>query len=493
MRATSTLLTCTLWLLASCTGTLDAPDANDRNDAPGLDARRSFETGSGEDAFTSTEDTGPSTEDASRSMEDAWTTEDASASSDAPVLVDSASPLGDYAPDDGPEAGGGRVVAVSTAAQLVAAIAAANPGDEITLADGTYALDGTVAVTRPGTADGRIFVRAQNPQRATITVCADIGFRIDAPFWIFENLVLRSRCTSVSDHAFQVIGRGDDFILRRNRSEDFFAHVKLNGTGGLWPDRFWAIDNDFRDSMAIPADGPFNVLNIDGGNAHVIRGNRFVDIAVSTARHASSIYLKATTRDAIIEENMVVCLRTLTSTGPTRGIWGGDQTGTGGICDGDCANVRNINRNNIVLNCQGGSGNRFGLGSSNERDVVYLHNLVHRVTQNFYVGSNPGPVLFRANLLYADFLITAGEGRPTLEANTMIGAAGMTALYANPDAADFALRAGESLLRVARDDRAPHDFCRHARGAMTDIGPIDYGHPRAADCVARIRTIYEGL
>lgn len=431
--------------------------------------------------------------DASREAEGGSSDLDGALAGDARVEEDGGPMEGLYEPDDGPEAGSGRVVAVSTVGELVAAIAAASPGDEITLADGAYDLAGIVAVTRPGAADQRIFVRARNARRATITVCADIGFRIDAPYWVFEDLVLRSRCTRESDHAFQVIGRGSDLIIRRNRSEDFFAHVKLNGTEGRWPDRFWAIDNEFRATMPIPADGPFNVLNIDGGDAHVIRANRFVDIAVDAARHASSIYLKATTRDALVEQNLVVCLKTLSSVGPTRGIWGGDQTGTGGICDGDCANVRNVNRNNIVLNCQGGSGNRFGLGSTNERDVSYLHNLVHRVTQNFYVGANPGPVLFRANLLYADFLYTDGPGRPTLEDNTMVGAAGMAELYADPDRADFTLRPGQALPRVARDARVLHDFCGHPRRESTEIGPIDYGHPDAAACIARIRATYDAL
>jgi hypothetical protein len=461
-------------LVAGCTteGALpDAPGDVGELDVPRADRDASFDAPPGDDAPLGDDAPPPDTD-----------------TPDAPTLP------GDYDPDDGPEAGSGRVVSVRTASELVAAIGAAAPGDEITLEDGTYALDGIVAVTRPGTPEDRIFVRARNPLQATITVCADIGFRIDAPYWIFEHLVLRSRCTSVSDHAFQVIGGGNDFILRRSRSEDFFAHVKLNGTGGAWPDRFWAIDNEFRDTIAIPADGPFNVLNLDGGDGHVVRGNRFVDIAVATARHASSIYLKATTRDAIIESNVVVCLRTLASTGPTRGIWGGDATGSGGICDGDCANVRNITRNNLVLHCEGGSGNRFGLGSTYERDVVYLHNLVHRVTQNFYDGQNPGPVLFRANLLYADFFISStGPGRPLLEENTTLGAAGMAALYVDPDAADFTLRSPSSLPRVARDDRAPHDFCGHARGPMTDIGPIDYSHPAAAECVARIRALYDAL
>ena len=119
---------------------------------------------------------------------------------------------------------------------------------------------------------------------------------------------------------------------------------------------------------------------------------------------------------------------------------------------------------------------------------------MHRVTQNFYDGVYPRPVSFRANLLYADFFISStGPGRPILEENNTLDAAGMAALYVDPDAADFTLRAPGSLPRVARNARAPHDFCGHARGPMTELGPIDYSHPAADECVARIRAIYDAL
>ena len=77
--------------------------------------------------------------------------------------------------------------------------------------------------------------------------------------------------------------------------------------------------------------------------------------------------------------------------------------------------------------------------------------------------------------------------------NTTVGATGMSALFAAPASADFSLNPGQSLPKVARDARALFDFCGHPRSALTDIGPIDYGHPEAAACVAHIRDLYSDL
>src|SRR3954452_962908 len=96
----------------------------------------------------------------------------------------------DYTPDDGPAATGLHVVAVQTAAALTAAIAAAKPGDEITLGDGSYRLDANIAVGRPGTPSARIFVRAAHAGHAILELCSTEGFQVSASDWIFEDLIV---------------------------------------------------------------------------------------------------------------------------------------------------------------------------------------------------------------------------------------------------------------------------------------------------------------
>jgi poly(beta-D-mannuronate) lyase len=58
-----------------------------------------------------------------------------------------------------------RTVPVSNASQLVTAVATAQPGDTIVLADGTY---GGFTITRSGSVDAPIVIQAQNRGRATV-------------------------------------------------------------------------------------------------------------------------------------------------------------------------------------------------------------------------------------------------------------------------------------------------------------------------------------
>lgn len=59
---------------------------------------------------------------------------------------------------------GARIVNVSTDAQLVAALASALPGDDITLADGTFGTGATsFIVSKPGTAGARIAIHGKTP------------------------------------------------------------------------------------------------------------------------------------------------------------------------------------------------------------------------------------------------------------------------------------------------------------------------------------------
>src|SRR4051812_14035196 len=86
-----------------------------------------------------------------------------------------------------------RVVPVADATQLAAAIAAAMPGDEIVLADGTYGLAGATCGAA-GTAAAPIVVRAASPLGAKIQFNGLEGFKVTAPHWHFEDLDIRGVC-----------------------------------------------------------------------------------------------------------------------------------------------------------------------------------------------------------------------------------------------------------------------------------------------------------
>jgi hypothetical protein len=406
----------------------------------------------------------------------------------------------DYAPSDGPKATGAKVVPVATAAALLDAIGKANPGDAITLAPGTYRLNANVPVNRPGTSAQRIFVRAQQPLGATIELCSTEGFQVSAADWIFEDLVIKGVCPGPDDneHAFHITGAAHETILRYNKVVDFKSHVKLNldnTTSRIWPNDTWYIGNVWMDTAAQPGAKPFNALNIDGGRRHIVRGNRFVDLVSVEDRRASAIYPKITTRDMIVEQNLIICQKRVTGGGDRAGISTGEAWNPSPYCDTDCANVGNVYRNNIVIGCNG-PGNSFGIGVGYEKSTVYLHNTEHAVKRNYFNGnanSSGADVVFVGNILYEDWLFD-GPGRPTQMATVIAKAAGAAAMFVDAAHGDFTLKDGSAIRgKLARDSRAPHDFCGHCRADTTDIGAIDYSDPRATQCLAAVKSMYDGL
>src|ERR1041384_7438130 len=109
-------------------------------------------------------------------------------------------------------------VSVGTPAELTAAISAAQPGDEIVLADGTYAMTGVTCAT-PGTAAQPITVRAATQLGAKIQFDALEGFHITAGNWHFDGLDIPGVCADDSncEHAFHVTGPADGFVLRNSK------------------------------------------------------------------------------------------------------------------------------------------------------------------------------------------------------------------------------------------------------------------------------------
>ena len=124
-----------------------------------------------------------------------------------------------------------RVVPVATSAELTTAIGAAVAGDEIVLADGTYALTG-VTCSAVGTSAAPIIVRAANRQMAKVEFNGAEGFKVTGAYWTFEELDIKGVCPSDStcEHAFHVTGAAHYFVLRGSKVADFNAQLKVNAS-----------------------------------------------------------------------------------------------------------------------------------------------------------------------------------------------------------------------------------------------------------------------
>jgi hypothetical protein len=400
--------------------------------------------------------------------------------------------------DDGPEPPGLRTVEVSTSQDLLDAIANAQPGDDIILADGVYVISENITPRVAGTPEAPMFVRAENPLLATLSMCSTEGFRMFEPHWTFLDLTIEGACPNQDDgsneHAFHIVGRANFTVLRGNHIKNFKSAVKLNAAEDpfVWPDHATFVNNVFRYTEVIGGEVPHNQLNIDGGDFHLVRGNRFVDLVAEplAARHASSIYLKMASRDFVVEQNLVVCEKHITNSATRRGIFAGDAGADSPFCDGACANQRGLYRNNIVINCNGG-GNTGGIFLGNEQETTYTHHTVHNVKQNYFSDAAPGiTVSFYGNLLAKSFVL-GGAADLTADIDNTYQADSELDLFVEGDRADFT--AAAAIPTTSRRSDTPRDFCGNARAETTSQGAIAYEHQNASLCVQTIRSAYEEL
>lgn len=174
----------------------------------------------------------------------------------------------------------GRVVSVETAEQTRAAISRAVPGDVITLQPGTYRFSGrAIPVDRAGAAPTPIIVRAERLGTVILEFELLEGFHVSAPYWKFENLVIRGVCSDDSDceHAFHVVGGGARFSARNNYLQDFNAHIKVNGAEGRFPDDGVIENSTLVNSHVRRTDNPVTPIDLVAASHWRIEGNLIAD------------------------------------------------------------------------------------------------------------------------------------------------------------------------------------------------------------------------
>ncbi|NND65888.1 MAG: hypothetical protein HKM24_07975 [Gammaproteobacteria bacterium] len=423
-----------------------------------------------------------------------------------------------YLPDNGPTHESGNVVNVCSEAQILSAISNASAGDVITVCPGTFNFNQLISVNRNGTAPGRIFLRAETLGTVTFNLTHIENFKIGGKFWIFENIVFFGNCnnSSACEHAFHIVGDADDLIFRNNEVVNFASHVKLNGTvvgsgpGKAFADRVMFINNFWHNTKYVANNVPHNILNIDGGKDHVVRGNIFADYSApaNVPKSASAVYPKASTLRMLIEQNLIVCEKVRTSGETTRGIQLGDGA-PATICDGDVNQdgtgdcVENgqsqelIVRNNIVMNCDNG-GSSAGIMVGSDRESMIHHNTVYNTGSRqagWYFGHPNHDTYWRYNIL-EDGINTNSAERPLNEANNIMPSfSDMNAFFVSPMTGDFSAAQAASILEQNPTvDAVTHDFCGYPRGATADLGAIEYSTAyNGTACATIIKSMYDRI
>ncbi|WP_157595500.1 hypothetical protein [Plesiocystis pacifica] len=423
-----------------------------------------------------------------------------------------------YEPDDGPSHEGGNVVEVCSEAEILAAIAAATSGDVITVCPGSFDFNQLISVTANGTDSGRIFLRAEAPETVTFNLSHIENFKVSGKFWIFENITFFGDCDNASacEHAFHLVGDADDLIFRHNEVVNFASHVKLNGevVGGgpakSFPDRVWFIDNFWHNTKYVENDAPHNILNLDGGKDHVVRGNIFADYSAPTSlpKSASAVYPKASTVGMLIEQNLIVCEKSRPEGETNRGIQLGDGA-PASICDGDddqdgngdCIengqNQEALVRNNIIMGCNNG-GSSGGIMINSDRESWVAHNTVYDSEPRsavFYQGHPDYTTPHRYNILENGFNTDYADGVLDEADNFTPAKSELDAAFGSPGTGDFSLADGAAIVEQhAADLAVPHDFCGYPRGEMADLGAIEYSTTyEGTPCSEIVQEMYDRI
>ncbi len=370
-------------------------------------------------------------------------------------------------------------VPVSTAAEMIAAIDAAQPDDVITLAPGTYVITANVLCDNAGTAAAPITVRAAAPGTVVINSSAVEGFHVTAPNWVFEHLEMRGTCSDDSscEHAFHLTGLADRTVLRGNRLVDFNAQVKSNGApvgaGGAytWPDDVLIEGNELYDTRARNTGNPVTKLDIVGGRRWRVHANYIHDFAKGGGDGISyAAFLKGNSRDGVMEQNLVVCER-LHSGRIRLGLsLGGGGTSPDSICeDGSCTpeHQDGILRNNIIAHCPADVGIYINEGARSK----ILFNVVYDAT-GVDVRFAASSADVRGNLM-SGALRGRDGGTVTMADNvTAAGNAAFAGWFTDPANLDFTLVDGAQIVDLATAvPEVIDDYC----GNLRDRGAPDRG------------------
>ena len=355
---------------------------------------------------------------------------------------------------------------VHTESELRDAFSRVQAGQIIELAPGTQFRSNKLKTLSAGTAAQPIIVRAAIPGSATIEFFSTVGFDVDRPYWIFENLVLRGVCGQDSDceHAFHIFGAARNTVIRNNRLENFNAQLKINGSGSAWPDAGLVQGNTLSNARVRRTHLPVTPIDIVGANDWVLADNLVSNFIKEDGNLVSfGIFVKGASRGAIIERNLVICTRSDIS---QPGVRVGISVGGGGTDKPYCRDKRcdtehtgALVRNNIVAHC-----NDSGIDVNRSNQTLIVHNTLIN-TAGISLRHAMASARIEANRY--DGSVKARDGS-LIDASDNAGLSGMK----DADTLDLHWQGAPPLTR----SRADNDFCGKPRGERSPPGAlVDFG------------------
>lgn len=385
------------------------------------------------------------------------------------------------APSPASGAPSGREVLVANDVELLRAIAAAQPGQAITLLPGRYRIDRPVDIIRPGEENAPITVRAQTPGSVTLESATSEALRVQAPYWRFENLTIRGVCKGATqcEHFFHISGNAHHFAAVNNTIADFDAHFKVNGDGGKFPDHGLIASNTLSNSSARDSMKPVTPVDLVAASHWRIERNLISDFIKSSGDRISyGAFVKGAGSDNVLAQNIVICedkLRGLP--GQRVGLsLGGGGTGKNYCRDGRCITEQTggIIRSNLVVSC---SDDGIYLNAAARSKL--LHNTLLD-TGGISVRFAESSADVEGNLVDGSIrsrdggILHPGDNRQTATARLYLGSHPLRGLFRDATALDFAWRTPADT-RMPVSDEVP-DLCGIKRPATPRYGAFeDFG------------------
>ena len=371
------------------------------------------------------------------------------------------------------------VVLVGSTEEALQAIAHASPGDAITFLPGTYRFNGSyIAASRSGSREAPITVRSVQLGSTILEFNMVEGFLVSAPYWTFENLVIRGACAAHSscEHAFHVVGGAHHFVARHNDIVDFNAHFKINGSHQRFPDSGVIEANRIRNESVRDTGNPVTLIDLVAASHWRIRGNRISDFAKGQSDGISyGAFAKGGGSDNRFEQNVVLCEERLIHVAGQRvGLsLGGGGTGRSACRDGRCITEQDqgVVAANLIAFCSddGIYLNRAAMSSVSHNTLVDTGGITVRFAESSAdVEGNLVDGVVRAR---AGAALHAHDNVTTDLAWLYLGVHPVRRLFADALALDLRWRSDPP--RRVTVEALPPDLCGPARSTHPAYGAFD--------------------